>query len=62
MSATRAGQRQNVLKLQWLKCPNTVQKSGNLDQKINVSIEYLAFGFFLLISDFLAENLKVNKD
>ena len=48
------------LKLHWLQCPKTVPK--NKIWSWNWMIKKLIFGADILISDFLVESLKANKN
>ena len=61
MSATMVGRRRKILKSYCLKCPKIVPKNRNLDQKINYSKPNL-FGVYFLISGFLAQSIKANKE
>ena len=54
------GRGRKLLKLHWLKHPKTVPKNEILTRK--KLIQYVTFGVFLLISDFLAESLRPNKN
>ena len=57
-SATMVGWRQKISKFHYLKHPKIVSKKRNLDQKLVI----LDLIFGRLISDFLAENPKANKN
>ena len=61
MSATMVGRRRKILKSYCLKCPKIVPKIWNLDQKINYSKPNI-FGVYFLISGFLAQSIKANKE
>ena len=63
MVVTMVGRRRKmrkILKLRWVKCSKTVPKKQNLDQQ--KMIKNLIFGVYLLISDFLLNSLKTNKN
>ena len=52
--------RQKVLKLRWPKYHKTFAKKQFLDQKL--MIQSFIYAVYLLISDFLVQSLKANKN
>ena len=63
MVVTMVGRRRKmwkILKLRWVKCSKTVPKKQTFDQQ--KMIKNLIFGVYLLISDFLLNSLKTNKN